>query len=165
MRWVRFAVFILVVTLLQDRLRDVLAVTRWGIKPDLLLILMVFFAVYCNTTDAIIASFATGFAADLIGQAMGAHMISFGVVGTLLAYLHKYVAVRRLAYQALIIFVAGVLTGLATYYLNMVKGHAAVENIYVIILFTSLYSAVIGPFFFLSAAWLMRIKTERYGRT
>ncbi len=165
MRWVRFAAFILVVTLMQEWLKGALAVAHSGIKPDLLLILMVFFAVYCNTTDAIIASFATGLAADLIGQAMGAHMISFGVTGTVLAYLHKFIAVRQLAWQALVVFVAGVLTGLATYYLNMVKGHAAVENIYGIILFTSLYSAVIGPFFFLPAAWLMRIKTERFGRT
>ena len=165
MRWVRFGVFILVVTLVQDGFKDALAVTRFGIRPDLLLILMVFFGAYCNTTDAIITSFATGFAADLIGHAMGPHMISFGVVGTLLAYLHKFIAVRQLPYQAFVIFVAGLLTGIATYFLNMAKGHPAVENMYDIILGTSLYSAVIGPFFFLPLAWLMRIKPERFGRT
>ena len=165
MRWVRFAVFILVVTLVQDGFKDALAVTRLGIRPDLLLILMVFFGAYCNTTEAIITSFATGFAADLIGHAMGPHMISFGVVGTLLAYLHKFIAARQLPYQAVVIFAAGLLTGIATYFLNMVKGHPAVENMYDIILGTSLYSAVIGPFFFLPLAWLMRIKPERFGRT
>ena len=165
MRWARFSAFIVVVALLQAGLGEALSVTELGIKPDLLLILMVFFAVYCNTTDAIVTSFATGFAADLIGHAMGPHMISFGVVGTLLAYLHKFIAIRQLLYQAAVIFVAGLLTGFAAYLLDMVKGHPAVGDINSFVSGTSLYSAVIGPFFFLPAAWLMRMKAQRFGRT
>ena len=45
---------------------------RPDIKPDLLLILLVFFALRSNSTDAIVASFAIGFAADLSNSAVPA---------------------------------------------------------------------------------------------
>ena len=74
MRWSRFGVLVVVVSLLQAGF-----VAALNIKPDLLLILLVFLAIYCNTTEAIVSSFTIGFAADLIGQAMGPQMISIGL--------------------------------------------------------------------------------------
>src|SRR4030042_1717532 len=108
MRWLRFAILILAVTILQ---KGVLA--RWDHRPDLLLVLLVFFAVYSSTSEAIISSFTLGFAADLIGSPlpMGPHMISFGLFGTLLAYVHRVVAIRRMPYQAMAILAVGILTG------------------------------------------------------
>jgi rod shape-determining protein MreD len=103
MRWFRFAVFISLVTILQAGLVDIIAVTTLNIKPDLLLILLVFFATYCNTSEAIITSFTIGFAADLIGSAMGSQIISFGLFGTALAYLHRVITIRKMPYQALAI--------------------------------------------------------------
>jgi rod shape-determining protein MreD len=89
---------------------------RWDNKPDLLLVVLVFSAIYFNTSDAVISSFSIGFAADLIGSPlpMGPHMISFGVFGTLLAYLHRVIAIRRMPYQAMAIFVTGLLVGVVT---------------------------------------------------
>ncbi|MHC4844352.1 MAG: hypothetical protein ACYTEE_11165 [Planctomycetota bacterium] len=57
MRWVRFAILVLLTALLQAGLVDILSLTSLNIKPDLLLVLMVFFAVFSNTKDAIITSF------------------------------------------------------------------------------------------------------------
>jgi len=104
MRWFRFAVIVLLATILQASL-----LANLNIKPDLPLILLVFFAIYCNTAEAIISSFAIGFAADLIGTTMGPQMISFGLFGTDLAYLHRFIAIRKMPYQALVIFITSFL--------------------------------------------------------
>jgi rod shape-determining protein MreD len=162
MRWFRFAILILAAAVLQKGMLD-----RWNNRPDLLLILLVFFAVYSNMPEAIISSFVIGFAADLIGSplGMGSHMISFGLFGTLLAYVHRVVAIRRRVYQALAIFVVGLLTGLLAYLLAyMVKREPMPENVLTAVLLTSLYSGIVGPFLFVPAAWSVGVEMNRFHR-
>ena len=157
MRWLRFVVLILVATLLQASLLAYL-----DIKPDLLLILLVFFAIYCSSYEAIISSFAIGFAADIIGPAMGPQIISFGFFGTALVYLNRVIAIKKMPYQAIVIFFTGFLIGTLTHFLILLRGEPAAKNIYSILFGTSIYSALVGPFLFLPAAWWMRIKTKRF---
>jgi rod shape-determining protein MreD len=162
MRWLRFAILILVATILQKGM-----LARWDYKPDLLLILLVFFAVYSHTSEAIISSFTIGFAADLIGSPlpMGPHMISFGLLGTLLAYIHRVVAIRRMPYQALAILVTGLLTGALIYLLVfIIKREPLPENIFTTVLLTSLFSSFVGPFLFPPAAWCVGIEMNRFQR-
>ena len=159
MRWIRFAVLVLFATILQAGF-----LSNFSLKPDLLLILLVFFAIYSNTSEAIVSSFAIGFAADLIGRTMGPHLISFGIFGTALAYLHRVIAIRKMPYQAMAIFVMALLTGLLAHLLNCLKGQPATPDVYRTILKVSLFSGIAGPFLFLPAAWWMRIKTNRFRR-
>ncbi len=161
MRWLRFAVLILAVTVLQKGL-----LARWSSKPDLLIILLVFFAIYYNTSEAIISSFTIGFAADLVGSPMpmGPQMISFGLFGTLLAYLNRVIAIKRMPFQALAIFVTSILTGIMTHLLAYFIGEPIPSNIYTVVFVTSVYSSIVGPFLFLPIAWWMRIKVNRYRR-
>jgi rod shape-determining protein MreD len=159
MRWFRFAVLVLLATVLQAGF-----LANFNIKPDLLLILLVFFAVYCNTSEAIVSSFMIGFAADLIAPVMGPQTISFGLVGTLLAYLHRVLAIRKMHYQALAIFVTGILTGILAILLNMLRGETPLPGFFGGMLIISLISGIVGPFLFLPSAWWMRIKTNRFRR-
>ncbi len=163
MKWVRFAVLICFFAVLQADLLKVVAVTSLNIKPDLLLVLMVFFAFFAGTTDAVVTSFAIGFAADIVasGFPMGTRTISFGLIGTVLAYLHSVIAIRQMLHQAIAVFIAGFLTGILSLFLTFLTGQQTVPNVYSVILGTSLYSGLIGPFLFLPCAWLMRIKTHR----
>ncbi len=158
MRWFRFAVLILVLAVLQ---KGVFA--RWHTRPDLLLIVLVFFAVYCNTTDAIITSFSIGFAADLIGSPtpMGAHMIGFGVVGTLLAYLRRVITIRRKSHQAFTIFIVVFLTGVAA---NLLAREPISAKLFWSLLSTALFSGIVGPFLFPPVAWCMNMKIDRSRR-
>lgn len=158
MRWFRFAVLVCFAAVLQSGF-----LFNLNIKIDVLLILLVFFAVYSNTSEAIVSSFTLGFAADLIGRTMGPHIISFGLLGTALAYLHRVIAIRKMPYQALAIFVMAFLMGLLSYLLNALKDQPATGDIY-IILKTSFFSGIVGPFLFLPTAWWMRIKTNRFRR-
>ncbi|MCK4292009.1 MAG: rod shape-determining protein MreD [Planctomycetes bacterium] len=164
MRWFRFAVLILFVTVLQA---SVLA--NLNISPDLLLILLVFFCIYCSSTDAIITSFAIGFAADLISSPglpmpMGPQMISFGLFGTLLAHLRRVISIRKMPYQALVIFSTALLAGGLAYFLAFLKGQTITANIWTVLLGVSIYSAIVGPFLFLPSAWWMHIRINRFAR-
>jgi len=163
MRWIRFATLVLLTALLQAGMVDILSLTSLNIKPDLLIILMVFFAVFSNTRDAMITSFSIGFAADIISTSvMGSRMLSFGLCGTILAYMTRLIVIRKMPYQALIIFLTATLTGLFAHLLNAIKIPQNPNFIYTAILGMAVYSAVIGPFLFLPSAWWMRIKTHQF---
>lgn len=158
MRWFRFAALVLFATILQAGF-----LANFSTKPDLLLILLVFFAIYCKTSEAIITSFMIGFAADLIGPVMGPQTISFGLLGTLLAYLHRVLAIRKMPYQALAIFVTAILASIMINVLNLIRGEPILSELYNMIKM-SLFSGVVGPFIFMPSAWWMRIKTNRFRR-
>ena len=149
MRWFRFAALILFVTVLQASV-----LSNLSVGPDLLLILLVFFCIYGTPSEAIITSFAIGFAADLIGPPMtllpmGPQTISFGVFGTGLAYLHRVINVRKMPYQAAAIFAVAFLAGALAQSLALLKGRSIPANIWTILLGVAVYSGLVGPFLFL----------------
>lgn len=156
MRWIRFAVLVCLATIAQASLAN------YTLKPDLLIILVVFFAIYCNTSDAIITSFTLGFAADLIGIAMGSQMISFGILGTALSYLNRVFALRQVPYQVVSIIAITLLAGFFSNILNSLK-HAGIID-YSSILKTAVYSAIVGPLLFIPCVWWMKIKTQHNRR-
>jgi rod shape-determining protein MreD len=163
MRWIRFAILVLLTALIQAGMVDILALTNINIKPDLLLVIMVFFAIFSGTKNAVITSFTIGFAADIISTAaMGSKMLSFGICGTVLAYMTRLIVIKKMTHQALIIFLTALLTGFLAHLLNSLKTPQTADFIYTAILGMALYSAIIGPFLFLPSAWFMRIKTHQF---
>ena len=167
MRWFRFAVLVLVAAILQTTFVDMVWILNANIKPDLLLILLVFFAVRCEPTDAVIASFAIGFAADLASPAtgfMGPRIISFGVFGTLLNDLHNVISIRRLPFQAAAIFAMGIVTAVASHLLAYLRAEPAAFSVARQCFWQPALSAIIGPFLFLPLAWLMHMDRLRRRR-
>jgi rod shape-determining protein MreD len=165
MRWPRFVVLVLITTLLQASVVNAIAVTRFNVTPDLLLIVMIFFAIRCNPTEAIISSFAIGFAADIVatGFLMGPRVISFGLFGTGLAYLHRVITIRKMPQEAIAILVVGLGAGGLALLLSLLGGQSARPGALGVLAGTSIYSAVLGPFLFLLLEWSMRIKNRRRG--
>jgi rod shape-determining protein MreD len=163
MRWPRFAVAVLIATLMQASWVDAIAVTRLNVAPDLLLIVMVFFAVRCNPTEAIISSFVIGFAADIVatGFPVG-RIISFGLFGTGLSYMHRVITIRKMLHEALVILVAGFCAGGLAYLLALLAGRAPAQWGIGVLAGTSIYSAIVGPFLFLLLDWTMRIRNRRH---
>ena len=160
MRWLRFAVLVLVASILQTGPVGIIAIARPEIKPDLLLILLVFFALRSSSTDAILASFAIGFVADLSNSTttlMGPRIISFGLFGMLLSDLNGTLFVRRVLYQSLTIFLVGCLTAGLTCLLTFLRAQAVTTNMAAAFLWQPLYSAILGPFLFLPVGWWMRM--------
>jgi len=164
MRWFRFAALVILATILQTSLIDIIAFSAAEVKPNLLLILLVFFAVHCGSTDAIITSFTIGFAADIISSTMGPQIISFGLFGTLLADMYHIITIRKWPYQSLAIFITGFLTAALAYFLNFFKAEPVASNIYTELFWTPLYSAIVGPFLFFPAELWMRTQRQRIRR-
>lgn len=166
MHWPRFAVLVLIAAFLQARWIDTIAVTNLRVTPDLLLIAMVFFAVRCNESEAIITSFVLGFAADIAASSLGPLTISFGIFGTGLSYLHRLIAIKKVPHEAITIFIVTLGTGCLAWLLALARGagQSPAPGGIGALLGTSIYSAVLGPVLFLLLDWLMRIKIRRRGR-
>ena len=143
MHWLRFTLILLLVSLLQaSGLSDAISVTALHIKPNFLLILLVFFAVNCDAYDAVIASFAIGFAADITGAFMGPFFLAFGILGSVLAHIRQVILLRRTLHQAIIILVVGFLAGIIAQLLALFKVPAGLSYGFWLLTGTALYSAL-----------------------
>jgi rod shape-determining protein MreD len=169
MRWIRFAVLVLVASILQASLMDMLRV-RHDVKPDLLLVLLVYFGTRCNSTDGVITSFAIGFVADLVSPirgVMGPRIISFGLFGTLLSDVQGVFSLKRPLYQGGAIFFIGVLTSVLGYLLASLRAEGGQTSLLAQFLWQPLYSGILGPLFSLPVGWWMhmnRRSRQPYGR-
>jgi rod shape-determining protein MreD len=161
MRWIRFAVLLIIFSLLQAE--AIKMFDFGGVRPNLMIISLVFFAIYSDSYDAIITSFCIGFAADVIGESgsMGVCMLSFGILGVTLSGLHEVIEIRKMVHQGLAIFTISMLAGLVGGILYLVV-RQPVQGDLSNLFFVSLYSAVVGPFLFLPSAWAMGIRSQRY---
>ncbi len=168
MRWARFTIFLLAATIINSgNILDFAAVGNLNIKPDLLLIIWLFFCVNCDLGEAIITSFAIGFAADISGATMGPYMLVYGLIGTAISQLRKVVIMRHMLHQGLAVLVIGTIAITLTWLLTLVKTHEVPAYLPVIIPATTLYSAVAAPFLW-SALWASAgwfgIRRRKYGR-
>jgi rod shape-determining protein MreD len=122
MKWWRITILIIFVAVLQtSAAMDLLSLTSLQIKPNILLILLIYFAVYCDVYDAVIISFALGLAADITGMVLGPHIISYGVIGTAAAHIRKVILLKNTRQQAAAIFVTGILTEIVVLILTRLK--------------------------------------------
>ncbi len=151
MHWIRFAILVFVVMLLQTGLVDVMAITDAQIKPDLMLILLVFFASQSNPMDAMISSFIIGLATDIITVAVGPHMIAFGVLGTVVSELRRFIVLRHALGLALATLAVGILAALFVVPLAQLKGQPLHPSLW----WEPLYSALLAPLFSFSLPWIM----------
>ena len=160
MLWLRFAVVIVGATVLQNSFLGAAWLGNPEVRPDLLLILLVFFATHAEPRDAVIASFVIGFAADLASPAMGfmgPQVISFGLLGTLLNSLHNTISLKRMPFQGIAILVVGILTAVLTHVLVRLRAETLATNAAAEFFWQPLISAVIGPFLCLPVAWWMHM--------
>jgi len=163
MRWVKFAVLLIIASIIQTGLVEIFAIAET--KPDILLVLLVFFAIYSEPRDAVITSFAIGFAADIVGITMGPNMISFGITGTLLAQLHRFIAIRKMLLQGTAVLAGGFVCSGISFLLLSLKGMSSAVSLQSMLFTEPLYSAVIGPFLFLPVAWWMRVDMSSFSKT
>jgi rod shape-determining protein MreD len=164
MRWFRFAVLVLVTAVAQTGFSNLVSVVHPNARPDLLLILLVFFATRSNGRDAVLGSFAIGLAADFADPAatfMGPRIISFGLLGTLLSDLNSVLSVRRASHQAVAIFVVGVFACLLGYGLVRLRTGETPVGQDRELFWQPLLSGIIGPFLFRPVEWWMRMDKRR----
>jgi len=148
-RWIRFLFVLWVVALLDaGHLLNTIAIPPFHIKPDLLLVFLVFAACNLPVEKALIVSFLIGFTADVSSETglMGPYTIAFTVFGAIICQLRRVVLMRRMVYQALTIFVLTMLIRGSAQLLMLLKGREIGPNAYTMLWGTAAYSAVLGPF-------------------
>ncbi|MCE5340838.1 MAG: rod shape-determining protein MreD [Planctomycetaceae bacterium] len=144
MKWLRFSLLILATTVIgSSALMDVISLTEQHIKPNLLLIMLVYFAINCNSYDAIICCFSIGLAADLTGTLIGPYFLSYGIIGTALAQVRKFIILKTTTQQALAIFVTGVVIHLVAVILMKFKMSDATVAGFSVTFTASIYSAIL----------------------
>ncbi len=168
MYWIRFSLVVLIAAILNaSSMLDPAALGPYNIRPDLLLVLLLFFSSSAKPFDAIITSFAIGFAADISTETIGPYCLSFGLFGSLVSQLHGVVLMKRMTHQCLAIFVIGMCAGIMAWGLNVFKTAQPSPNMFVILLGRSFYSAVLGPFIWVGfsamSGWL-GLRKFRAGR-
>ncbi len=167
MPWLRFIALIIVATIVQSSFIGENPHVTAPARPDLLLILLVFFAIRSGPKDAVITSFAIGFAADLVNPAtgfMGPQIISFGLFGTLLSNLHNVISIRRVPYQMVAIFLMGIATAILSYLLGLLRAESTSFSATTTLFWKPLFSGLIGPFLFPPMAWWMQMTKKRRRR-
>ena len=147
MRWIRFTILLVAITLLNvSSLMDLIAFGSLNIRPDLLLILLVFATMNCNIHDTVLISFAIGFAADISGVAMGPSTLVFGVVGCIVSLTRQVVTMKRMVHQGLAVFVVGFIAGLLVQFFTLLKTGQAATSMFRVVSGTAMYSAIAAPF-------------------
>jgi rod shape-determining protein MreD len=145
MHWTRLVLVLLLATILQLVLNNFLNI---AFRPDLLVIVMVFFVANTDGNWPIIAAFAAGFAADLISpMSMGPHTIAFGVTGSLLALARRSVTLDNAIFVGIAIFVICYVAGVLSQFLISFR-QPTPSGAYLSLLWASLASAVIGPYIY-----------------
>jgi rod shape-determining protein MreD len=144
MKWWRFTFVIILVAVLQaSAAMNLLSLTNWRIKPDFLLILLVYFAVYCDSYDAVIISFAVGFAADITGMVIGPHFVSYGIIGAAIAHIRKIILLKTTRQQAMAVFVTGILAEAVALFLTQLKASELIRTGALEVFAASAYSAIL----------------------
>jgi rod shape-determining protein MreD len=146
MRWFIFLGILLLATLLEaSNLLKLFTFGGWTIRPSILIVMLVYYALACQTKDAIVISFLIGFAADITAGLMGPHTLCFGLMGLLLNQSNQVLLVKRAVYKALVVFAVYLVVETFSHWIGLFKEHSSRSNYYSIVLFTGIYSAVISP--------------------
>jgi rod shape-determining protein MreD len=157
MKWFRFSLLILAATIIgSSDIMNYISITERYIKPNLLLILLAYFAINCQSYDAIICSFCIGFAADITGTLIGPYFLSYGIIGTALSYVRKLVILKKTGQQAFAIFIAGLFIQLLAVILMKMKIDNVTNAGFFIVFATSMYSGILW--------FLLKIPVQTFGR-
>lgn len=146
MKWIPFTLLILAGALLEaGSLLNIITFHEGQIRPSVLLIMLVFFAINPKLETAIVSSFAIGFAADLAGSVIGPYTVCYGLAGSLLAYSGQVITIRHPLHQVGVVFVTGLVAGLAASWLAAAKIGYPSGLTLTTLAGTALYSALTSP--------------------
>jgi rod shape-determining protein MreD len=129
-------------------LPDFVAVTKIGARPDLLLMLLVFFALHCYGYESVITSFAIGLAADIAAGSLGPYLISFCLIGAFLGGLRQFIAIRRTLHVVAVVAATGIATGFLAQIFGYFKGQGWPANSVGLLFGMAIYSGLLAPYIF-----------------
>jgi rod shape-determining protein MreD len=158
MRWIPFAILLYVVTALQSAAVPFVAVNT--IRPDLMILVVVHYALAAGTYDALLACWCVGLAVDLSGISfqnqgnVGVHAFSMGVVAFCIVKVRSFIVRDSLLAQVLLTFTAklgvDILVGLHMMY--AIGGWSRMGDVLTKSVYAAIYTAVLAPY----GHWILR---------
>jgi len=108
MRWLPFILCAGIVLTLQSALAPRLALG--GVRPDWVLVMVIFYALHAKTPDSVIAGWALGLMADLLTvERFGLLSLSYGLAAAAVASVREYLFRSRAVTQFAVTLAVGVL--------------------------------------------------------
>lgn len=142
-----FIIALFVSMILQaGNITNYIALGESYIKPDILLILLVYLASTAEPVAAVILSFILGLAADTIMLPLGPFMISYLLAGTVISNLKKMQLSDNAVFQGVLVLLACIVVLSLSELLKFITGHPISSHLLTRIFATSAYSAVLTPF-------------------
>ncbi len=146
MRWISFMFILLVFTIVgSGNLMNYISLGELNIRPNLLIILLVFLSSYVNSRDATMLCFTIGFFADVSGSTVGPAMVAFGLWGYLYSTIKEMLVLSRMRYQALILFLFSAISLATIEALTFFKTGQSSPRVFYSVILNSLYTALVGP--------------------
>jgi rod shape-determining protein MreD len=138
----------------------------WGVKPDLVLIVVLYAAFWKGSSRGAAVGFIGGMIEDLAvrssGGLLGANAFAKVVTGFLFGFLRRRFSVYSAGFHVISTFLATLLSQLLFFSLMRVCGTEKSLNSRLILFGLPCYNAVIAPFVF---PLLRKIVKKRYDRT
>lgn len=167
MQWLAFLITAVLTVTVQTTLAP--ALTLGGVRPDFVLIAVIFFALHGRGLDAVIAGWALGFAADLQSvQRFGLMALCYALVAYGVYSIRPYLFRRHPLAQFLVTFVSGILVYALLITITRVEASmwgGSPRAGWGLAFWVSLYSAVFAPFvqrLLLSCSSVLGLETPRY---
>lgn len=106
MKWLLYFVVAGALMLLNaSALMSLVEISRYDIRPDLMIAVLAFFACRYPRRDAITAAFAAGLLSDISGPAMGPGMLSFLLLGVMFSGMRDLISMDTMRNRLFAIFV------------------------------------------------------------
>jgi len=158
MHWIYFAILLYVTAVLQTTLVPVVAIH--DVRPDLMVLVAVFYALNAKTYDGLLMCWIVGLVIDLTSlgyenQAnVGLHAFSLGLIGWGIVRLRSLMLRDSVATQVMVTFLATALLAMAASAFMMYAAQAweLFGEVLANALFTALYSAALAPYLH----WLLK---------
>jgi len=132
-----------------------------GIKPDILLLIVIFISLSCQKPETIKAAIAAGIIKDVASSSVfGSYTLSFLVLGLFLNYHQRRFYKERIFTQALFGFFSYIFMAIFAFGFNSIA-HRGLGPFYIFLNITvrgALYTAVISPLVFFVSSKILRIK-------
>jgi rod shape-determining protein MreD len=132
-----------------------------GIKPDILLLIVIFISLSCQKPETIKAALAAGIIKDVASSSVfGSYMLSFLVLGLFLNYHQRKFYKERILTQALFGFCSYIFMAIFVFGLNSIA-HRSLGLFYMFLNITvkgAFYTAVVSPLVFFAASKILRIR-------
>lgn len=166
MRKIILALMVIVSLILQSTVFNYIKVA--GVKPDLVLVIIIFNALINGSKDGAILGFAGGLLQDiLIGQFIGLNALSKAATGYIFGFVGKKLYRENIFIPILSLLLGSVFNDLMTYFLGyfVQLNIPFLKALYDVIIPTAIYNSCLAPFlygkFYNSSAKGLLSKVER----